>query len=184
MKKITAISGSTRADSLNGKLVQFAKGLAPEGFEIEILNLKDYPMPFYDGDYEGENGLPENALKLKQIFAESDGLLFASPEYNSSVSAVLKNTIDWLSRPGGEHKPFADKFALITAASPSARGGIRGLYHLESILENLGVFVLPDKFALRDADKMFDESGKIKEPILVKQLKRAIEKLAFFIEKY
>jgi NAD(P)H-dependent FMN reductase len=184
MKKIIAISGSTRADSLNGKLLQFAKGLAPEGFEIEILNLKDFPMPFYDGDYEDENGLPENAMKLKEIFAMADGLLFASPEYNSSVSAILKNTLDWLSRPGGTHNPFADKFALITAASPSASGGIRGLYHLESILQNFGVFVLPDKFALREAHNMFEESGNIKEPILAKQLKRAIAKLALFIEKY
>lgn len=183
MKKILVFSGSTRKESLNRKLVAEVLSIKLENARLEEIDLKDYPMPLYDGDLESEQGPPTNALKLKKVFAEADGIIISSPEYNSSVSAVLKNTLDWMSRPGGEHKPYAGKFALILAASPSASGGIRVLYHLESILQNFGVFVLPDKFPLREADRAFDSSGRLKDQKLKKQLYRLVEKLEDMIIK-
>src|SRR5271165_4763264 len=97
--RILAFAGSLRKDSFNKKLVQIAvQGARSAGATVTYIDLKDYPLPIYDGDLEAASGIPENGLKLKKLFAEHDGLMIAAPEYNSSISAVLKNTIDWVSR--------------------------------------------------------------------------------------
>jgi chromate reductase len=103
--RILAFAGSTRGESFNKKLVQIAvKGARGAGADLTLLDLEDFPLPLFDQDLEAEHGMPDNGTKLKRLFIDHDGLLVASPEYNSSITAVLKNAIDWLSRPApGEH---------------------------------------------------------------------------------
>lgn len=163
--KILAFAGSTRTDSYNKKLIRIAVEEARKlGGEITLIDLRDYPLPVYDGDLEDQFGLPENGRKLKDLFFAHDGFLISSPEYNSSISGVLKNVIDWVSRPAPNEKPlqgFAGKTAALLAASPGALGGLRGLVTLRSILGNLGVIVLPTQFALSKADQAFNEKGEL-----------------------
>ena len=167
MIKLLAFAGSTRRDSLNRKLIQAATAIAQEaGAEVTLLDLNDYPLPLYNGDLEAKEGLPESALRLKSVFKAHDALMIASPEYNSSVPPMLKNTLDWVSRDWhGESGllPYQNKLAAIMAASPGALGGMRMLPHLRQILNTLGVMVLPGQFSLAHADQAFDETG-LKSP--------------------
>ena len=134
---VLCFAGSLRSDSLNKKLVKIAMSGAQEaGAKVTFVDLVDLPMPVYNGDDEAKGGLPENARKFKALMKEHDALLIASPEYNSSVSAVLKNAIDWASRAEANEKPleaFKGKVAGVLASSPGALGGLRGLVHLRSI---------------------------------------------------
>ena len=165
--KILAFAGSARKDSFNHKLVQVAaEGARSAGADVTIFNLKDYPLPLFDEDLERDEGTPEIASKLKQLFLEHDGLLISSPEYNSSISPLLKNTIDWVPRPvEGEPRlaAYQGKVAAIMAASPGALGGLRGLVHVRSILSSIGVIVLPDQVAIPNAYEAFDETGRLKD---------------------
>ena len=167
MIKILAFAGSTRRDSLNRKLIQVATAIAQgTGTQVTLLDLNDYPLPLYNGDLEAKEGLPESALRLKTVFKSHDALMIASPEYNSSVPPLLKNTLDWVSREWqGESGllPYQNKVAAIMAASPGALGGMRMLPHLRQILNTLGVMVLPGQFSLAHADQAFDETG-LKSP--------------------
>lgn len=160
---ILAFAGSTRSDSLNKKLARAAAAGATEaGAAVTVIDLRDYPMPLYDEDLERAEGLPENAKKLRELFLSHDGLLIASPEYNGSISGVLKNTIDWLSRRQGDETPlicFKEKVALLVAASPGGLGGLRALRHLNTILHGMQVIVLPEQKAIPAAQKLFDDSG-------------------------
>lgn len=163
--RILAFAGSTRKASFNKQLVNVAaKSAEAAGAMVTVIDLADFPMPIFDQDYEAEQGMPENATKLKQLFLEHNGLLIASPEYNSSISAVLKNAIDWVSRRA-EGEPmkaaFLDKTAAIMAASPGGLGGIRGLVHLRSILQSIGILVMPDQITLSEAHSAFDDAGSL-----------------------
>jgi chromate reductase, NAD(P)H dehydrogenase (quinone) len=165
--KILCFAGSLRRDSLNKKLVQLAGKLAEQaGAEHTYIDLRDFDLPIYDGDYESEKGLPEDAKKLKKIMKEHQGFLIASPEYNSSISAALKNAIDWTSRPepGAQSlECYTGKVAGLLSASPGALGGIRGLVTVRSILGNIGVIVIPDQIALGQASDAFNEDGTLKD---------------------
>jgi len=167
MIKILALAGSTRRDSWNRKLIQAATAIARDrGAEVALLDLNDYPLPLYNGDLEAEQGLPEAAQRLKDVLKAHDALLIASPEYNSSVPPLLKNTLDWVSREWqGESGsvPYQNKVAAIMSASPGALGGMRMLPHLRQILNTLGVLVLPGQFALPHADQAFDQAA-LKSP--------------------
>lgn len=167
MIRILAFAGSTRHDSLNRRLIGVATSIArASGAEVTLLDLNDYPLPLYDGDLEAKAGLPEAALRLKTVFKSHDALMIASPEYNSSVPPLLKNTLDWVSREWlGESGllPYQHKLAAIMAASPGALGGMRMLPHLRQILNTLGVMVLPGQFSLAHADQAFDQAG-LKSP--------------------
>lgn len=161
--RILALAGSTRKASFNKKLVAVAaKAAESAGAEVTLVDLADFPLPVFDQDYEAEHGMPENAVKLKQLFLDHNGLLIASPEYNSSLSSVLKNAIDWVSRRG-EGEPmkaaFLGKVAAIMAASPGGLGGIRGLVHLRSILQDIGILVMPDQITLSEAHSAFNDDG-------------------------
>lgn len=165
--RILAMAGSTRRASFNKQLVRIASdGARTAGAEVTVIDLRDLPMPIYDGDLEAAQGLPENALRLREIMLSHQGLLISSPEYNSSFSAVLKNAIDWASRPRPNESPlacFAGKTAAIMSASPGALGGMRGLVHLRSVLGNIRVLVLPDQVAVPKANEAFDETGQLRD---------------------
>jgi NAD(P)H-dependent FMN reductase len=163
--KILAFAGSSRKDSFNKKLIRIAvEGAKEAGADVTLIDLGDFPMPIYDGDYEDALGMPDKAKELKKLFLEHRGLLIASPEYNSSFSGLIKNCIDWISRPVPNEPyliAFKDKIAALFSASPGALGGLRGLVHLRAMLGNIGVMTLPGQVCISTADKAFDEAGKL-----------------------
>ncbi|MCH2181988.1 MAG: NAD(P)H-dependent oxidoreductase [Mariniblastus sp.] len=163
--KILAFAGSLRSGSYNKQLVQFAAERARQaGAEVTLIDLRDYALPIYDADLEEEHGLPENGRLLKDLFRQHDGLIVGCPEYNSSITAVLKNTIDWVSRPEEDRAPldcFDGKVALLLAASPGRLGGIRGLVTARVILSNIKVLVLPDQLAIPQIDQAFADDGTL-----------------------
>ena len=164
MTKLLFLAGSARRDSYNKKLAKEAFSIAGKlGADATYIDLKDFPMPIYDGDSEEASGLPENAKKLKQIFAEHDGFFIASPEYNSSISALLKNSLDWISRKHEKDEAslvaFQGKVAAISSASPGGFGGLRGLVPLRMMLGNIGVIVIPNQISIPAAHNAFNENG-------------------------
>jgi chromate reductase, NAD(P)H dehydrogenase (quinone) len=175
--KILAFAGSTRRGSYNKTLVQIAAaGARAAGAEVTCIDLADLPLALYDGDLEEAQGLPANARKLKDLFLAHHGLLISSPEYNSSISGVLKNAIDWVSRPvPGEPSLgcFVNKVAGLMSASPGALGGLRGLVTLRSVLANIRVLVMPDQVAVPKAQEAFNPDGTLKDP----NQQTAVEKL-------
>lgn len=163
--KILAFAGSARKASWNKQLVALAAdGARAAGAEVTLIDLADFPMPLYDGDLEADAGLPENAVKLRALFGAHDGLLIASPEYNSSISPLLKNVIDWVSRPtaeDGQLKYLAGKTAALLATSPGGLGGLRGLAHLRQILSSINVLVAPQQLAVASAGSAFSDDGNL-----------------------
>ena len=173
--KIVAFAGSLRAGSLNKKLLAIAADAAgAAGAEVTIVDLRELALPLFDQDLEDASGLPEGATKLKALLRASDGFLIASPEYNSSITAALKNAIDWASRSASDDEPplvaYKGKVAALLATSPGALGGLRGLVTLRSILGNIGVILLPDQVCISKAHEAFDEAGKLKDERKVKQV--------------
>ncbi|MBC7773536.1 MAG: NAD(P)H-dependent oxidoreductase [Pyrinomonadaceae bacterium] len=164
--KVLAFAGSTRTDSYNKKLVKIAAaGASAAGAEVTFIDLRDYPLPLFDEDLE-KQGLPANARLLKDLFLANHALLLSCPEYNSSISAVLKNVIDWVSRPAPNERPlqcFDGKVAGLMSASPGAFGGMRGLVHVRSILGNIKVLVVPDQVAVNKAFEAFNADGSLKD---------------------
>lgn len=176
--RILAFAGSTRKDSYNKKLLRIAVEAAQKaGAEVRVIELSDYPMPLYDGDLEKEQGIPENGRKLMDLMLEHQGLLIASPEYNTSISGVLKNSIDWTSRPiegiAEELKVFDGKVACLMSASTGGLGGVRGLAALRLILGNSKVIVLPRQVIIPRANEAFEEDGSLKD----KKKQAAVEHL-------
>lgn len=164
MTKLLFFAGSTRTGSFNKKLALLASNIAEDkGTEATFIDLRDFPMPLYDGDLEADKGLPEAAIRLKALFIAHQGFLIASPEYNSSISSVLKNALDWISRKHekgeGSLVAFKGKVAALTAASPGALGGLRGLVPLRMMLGNVGVHVTPTQLAVAKADEAFNAEG-------------------------
>ena len=185
--KILAFAGSTRADSFNKKLVKIAANGAREAnADVTVIDLRDFPMPVYDGDLEQQEGLPPNARKLKDLMISHQGFLIASPEYNSSISAVLKNTIDWTSRQSKDEvllACFQGKVAGIMSASPGRLGGLRGLIHVRSILENIGTLVIPDQIAIAKAHEAFNADDTLKDKKQEEQVKKIGNNLAKILFK-
>lgn len=187
--KILAFAGSTRTASFNKQLVRTAADAArAAGAEVTVIDLRDLPLPLFDEDFESEHGLPENAKKLKALYRDHDAFLIASPEYNSSITAVLKNAIDWASRGETDDEPalsaYRGKTAALLSASPGALGGLRGLVHLRAILGNIGVIVLPDQVALPKAHEAFDATGKLKDERPAKQITALAQNLVSFLKKH
>ena len=172
MKKprILAFSGSLRAASFNQKLAAIAaEGARAAGAEVTLISLRDFRMPLFDEDLEAEEGMPEAARKLKTLFAEHDGLIIASPEYNSTITAALKNAIDWVSRATSPSESplsaLSGKSAAILAASPGGYGGSRSLAQLRPFLVNIGITVLPDQVTIPKAHEAFDTVGNLIDPL-------------------
>jgi NAD(P)H-dependent FMN reductase len=185
--KILAFAGSLRKDSYNKKLVKVAiKGAEAAGAQVTYLDLRDLQLPIYDGDLEAEINLPEGARRLKDLMDSHDGFLISCPEYNSSISAALKNAIDWASRPQPGEKPlqqFTGKVATLMSASPGALGGLRGLVTVRSVLSNIKVIVLPNQIAVSHAHEAFNDDGTMKEPKRQHQIEGLGRELAEFIAK-
>ena len=165
--RILAFAGSLRQASYNKRFVKVAAAAArAAGAEVTEVDLRDFPVPVFDQDLEDREGLPPNARRLKDLFLAHEGLLISSPEYNSSIPGVLKNTIDWVSRaaPGeAELACFTGKTAGLLSASPGALGGLRSLIHVRAILGNIGVLVLPEQVALPKAHEAFNDDGSLKD---------------------
>ncbi|MBS0624982.1 MAG: NAD(P)H-dependent oxidoreductase [Verrucomicrobia bacterium] len=158
-EKFIAFAGSTRNDSHNKKLAQQAAKIARDrGAQVTFIDLRDYPMPFYDADLESASGLPENAKKFRDLLLQADGAIIATPEYNGSLPAVLKNAIDWASR-SEEKRPSLDAFKgkkfIILSASPGPRGGVDAAAHLTFILKRLGGKVMGDPLSFGSQPKDF-----------------------------
>jgi len=174
--KILAFAGSARTNSFNKKLIKIAAaGAAEAGADVTVIDLRDFPMPLYDGDLEQQEGLPINARKLKDVMISHQGFLISSPEYNSSITPLLKNTIDWASRQSeGEASlvSFQGKVAGIMSASPGGLGGLRGLVHVRSTLENIGVIVIPNQIAVAKAHEAFNTDGTLKDKKQEEQVKK------------
>lgn len=172
--RILALAGSLRAGSYNRRVLAVAAdGARAAGADVTGIDLRDFPLPVYDADLESASGLPEAALALKKRFRAAEGILVASPEYNSAISGTLKNVFDWVSRPAPGEKPlacFKGKVAALCAASPGALGGIRGLASVRVVLGNLGVVLLPDQVALPKAAEAFDAEGGLVDPARRKSL--------------
>ncbi|AOB32777.1 FMN reductase [Bordetella sp. H567] len=160
---ILAFSGSSRSASLNGKLLQYAVAGAREaGASVTVVRLADYELPIYDGDLEERDGLPAGARAFQDAVAHHDALLIASPEHNGGYTALLKNALDWLSRPMPGGRSGLDlvtgKAAAVISASPGILGGVRSQTALRIVLEKVGMIVIPQSLALGQAHLQFDEA--------------------------
>ncbi len=177
--KILVLSGSARAGSHNSKLAGLAaKRLAILDAKVTHLSLKDYPLPIYDGDYEQNEGVPENARKLKRLFVDHDGVFLACPEYNAGITPLLKNTLDWISRAKDPGDAYKSKVFGLGAVSPGGLGGMRGLIGMRTILEvGLGAMVLPQMVSVAKAVSAFDDRGDLTDERASANLDKLIEAL-------
>ena len=186
--KILAFAGSARKDSFNKKLVRIAaQGAKGAGALVTELDFGDLSLPLFDQDLEAEGGLPSGVIRLKELMRENDGFLIASPEYNSSISPMLKNAIDWASRSSGpDDSPmsaFKGKAAALMSTSPGGLGGLRGLVTVRSILINIGVLVLPDQVTVRSAHDAFADDGSLKDADRHESIERLGSELAALLAK-
>ncbi len=182
MTKLLVVAGSTRSGAFSKQLARAACKLAEAaGHTATFVDLREHAMPLYDGDVEAANGLPEAAVRLRSLVKAHEALLFVTPEYNASVSAVLKNTIDWLSRPYAAEpgvSAFDHKVAAVMASSPGALGGLRALVHLRQILMNLGLQVITEQFALGNAGAAFAPTGLLVDAKQVASVEKVLRQLA------
>ena len=173
------LSGSTREGSIHKKLILEAAEIARhKNLNVTVIDLKDFPIPFYDGDLESKEGMPVKAKQLRQVMIQNDVIVIASPEYNGSVPAILKNAIDWASRGengGSSRDAFKGKKFLLMSASPGTSGGNRGLVHLRAIIESIGGIVQKEQFTVPNAYTAFNEKGCLKDPKLKVELQQLIQ---------
>ena len=165
--KILVIPGSQRTGSLNARLAAVAAhALALEGAEVTRISLADFPLPIYDGDLQAKSAVPKHAVNLKRMMAAHHGVLIVTPEYNSSVPALLKNTIDWVSRVQDAHETrgqvFRDRVFAIASASGNRLGGARALAALRLILSACHAQVIPNQLALPFAEEAYDDMDRLK----------------------
>ncbi|WP_035605643.1 NAD(P)H-dependent oxidoreductase [Haloferula sp. BvORR071] len=182
MTKLLILPGSARRESFNRKLAGIAAAIATEaGAAVDLVDPADFRLPLYDAELEEAEGLPANAKALKQKFLAAQAILFVSPEYNSSITPLMKNIIDWVSRTETDDEPdlaaYKGKVAGLLSASPGGFGGMRGLVHLRSILGNIGVLVTPAQFALSSAYDKFDDAGQLKNPKDLESVRRVVTTL-------
>jgi NAD(P)H-dependent FMN reductase len=183
LPKVLVFAGSIRTGSHNARLAALAtKELIQAGADVTRISLADYPMPLYDGDDEARSGPPENAVKLKRLMATHQGVFIASPEYNASVTPLLKNTIDWISRVRERGEPplavYKSRVFAIGGASDGAYGAMRSLMALRQVLElGCGALVVPDQIAVMRASDAFDEMDNLKDERAASLLKRVAQRL-------
>jgi NAD(P)H-dependent FMN reductase len=166
--KILAFAGSARSASFNKKLLAVVVGGArAAGAEVTVVDFRDLPLPLYDADLEAQSGFPANVVEFKRLMSAHQGLLIAAPEYNSSITPLLKNAIDWASRPAPGEATFAafpGKVAGLVSASPGAFGGMRSLITVRAILGNNQVLVIPEQASVGKAHEAFGPDGRLIDP--------------------
>ncbi|MBL9205198.1 MAG: NAD(P)H-dependent oxidoreductase [Opitutaceae bacterium] len=171
LPRILAFSGSIRKASVNTQLLHVAAAAVQRaGGQSTLLSLQDYPLPLFNGDLENESGMPDPAKALVEALVAHDGLLIACPEYNSMVTPLLKNTIDWCSR--ADDNPFEGKVVAVVSASPGAFGGVRSLTAVRQMMTHLGAWVVPVACSVAQADKAFDPHGQLINPRTQKTVDR------------
>ena len=181
--KILVIPGSTRSGSHNVRLAALAaKELTLLDAEVTRISLADYPLPIYEADVDARSGQPANALKLKQMMQAHQGIFITSPEYSASVTPLLKNALDWVSRVREKNDPtyaaFKNRVFAIASASPASSGGLRSLMALRQILElGCGAFVIPEQVTVPWAEAAFDEMDNLSEARLANLLRVELERL-------
>jgi chromate reductase len=180
--RVLVFAGSTRADSFNRKLARAtAEALERTEVEVTLADLRDYPMPLYDGDLEVAEGLPPRAKAFKELLRAHDAFVIASPEYNGSFPALVKNVIDWASRPEPGEKSlevFRGKTAALVSTSPGPGGGVRGLRHLRELLEMIGVTVLATQVTIPRAGEAFRGDGNLVRPADIDAVGRVASEMA------
>ena len=168
--RILIIAGSSRRDALSRRVAAACvQPLQAAGAEARLLELSDYPAPLYNGDLEAESGLPETVVRLQQALYASDGLLVVNPEYNGSITPLLKNTLDWCSRPNPADRErsggavYAGRAAAVVGCSPGGLGGMRVLFHVRDILGYLGMQVIPQQLAVANAGSAIGDDGRLRD---------------------
>jgi chromate reductase, NAD(P)H dehydrogenase (quinone) len=180
--KILVIPGSLRSGSHNARLAAAAAHeLALAGAEVTRISLGDFPLPIYDGDLQTKSGVPKNAVNLKRMMSAHHGVLIVTPEYNSSVPALVKNTIDWVTRVQDAHETrgqvFRERAFAIAAASENRLGGTRSLAALRLILSACHAVVIPNQIALSFANEAYDDMDRLKHPADIEALKALVWQL-------
>jgi len=180
--KILVIPGSLRSGSLNAKLAAaLAQELAQAGVDVSRISLADFPLPIYDGDLQARSGVPQHAVNLKRMIGAHHGVLIVTPEYNSSVPALVKNTIDWVSRVQDPHEArgqvFRDSVFAIAAASGSRLGGTRALAALRLILSACHATVIPSQLALSFAEQAYDDMDRLKHQADIEAMRALVRQL-------
>jgi chromate reductase, NAD(P)H dehydrogenase (quinone) len=181
--KILVFAGSIRTGSFNARLAALAaKEVALAGADVTRISLQDFPLPIYDGDLEANSGPPANAVKLKQMMMAHQGVFIASPEYNASVTPLLKNTLDWISRVReGKETPLAaykNRVFALGAASNGVYGGMRSLLALRQVLEiGCGALVIPDQVAVSRAADAYDDMDNLKDDRTADLLRAVVRRL-------
>lgn len=186
--KILVIPGSLRTGSLNAKLAAvIAHEVAQAGAEVTRISLADFPLPIYDGDLQAKSGVPKNAVNLKRMMASHHGVVVVTPEYNSSVPALVKNTVDWVTRVQDLHEVrgqvFRERPFAIAAASESRLGGARALAALRLILSACHATVIPSQLALSFAADAYDDMDRLKHPADAEALKALVRQLIEFSQR-
>src|SRR5262245_36461743 len=181
--KILVIPGSLRSGSHNARLAALAtKELVLADADVTRISLADYPLPIYDADTTAKSGPPANAVKLKQLVCAHTGIFIASPEYNASITPLLKNTIDWISVVRERDEPqlamFQNRAFALGAASPGRSGGMQSLITLRQVLAiGCRAFVVPEQVTVPNATEAFDEMDQLRDARAAAQLKLVVRKL-------
>ena len=180
--KILVIPGSLRSGSLNAKLAAvLAHELAQLGADVGRISLGDFPLPIYDGDLQAKSGVPQHAVNLKRMIGAHHGVLIVTPEYNSSVPALVKNTIDWISRVQDPHETrgqvFRERVFAIAAASGNRLGGSRALAALRLILSACHATVIPNQLALSFAEQAYDDMDRLKHQADIDAMRALVRQL-------
>jgi len=181
--KILVIPGSLRTGSHNARLAALAaKELVLAEAEVTRISLEDYPLPLFDADLAADSGPPQPAAQLKRMLMAHQGVFITSPEYSASVTPLLKNTIDWISRVREAGEPsyaaFKGRVFAIGAATSGSGGGLRSLMALRQILElGCGALVIPEQVSVPRADQAFDDMDNLKDENLTAALKAMARRL-------
>ena len=181
--RILVFAGSIRTGSFNARLAALAaKEFTAADAETTLISLVDYPMPLYDGNLEAASGPPENATRLKRLVCTHHGVFIASPEYNASITPLLKNTLDWVSRVREAKEPplaaYKNRAFALGAASNGSYGGMRSLMALRQVLElGCGALVIPEQIAVREAAQAYDEMDNLKDERTANLLKSVVGRL-------
>src|SRR5229473_1506899 len=183
LPKILFLAGSIRTGSHNARLAALAtKELALAGADVTRISLADYPLPLYDGDLEANSGVPGNAVKLKQLMAAHQGVFIASPEYNASITPLLKNTLDWISAVRERGDPplaaYQNRVFALGGASPGRSGATHSLLALRQVLAvGCRALVIAEQVTVPNAEQAFDERDGLKDARAAAQLKLVVRKL-------